>query len=520
MVLRQLGWIALAVAVAPASARAQGIVRRAERDGQSSATTWISYQVRVRPGGTLANAGAITGSHPALKASAGPLVALDGSELSAPRTPTRAADSFCGVGVLVDGDGAPRSSVSNAAGASITSAVRGGDADLAFGIYASRSFADERAPIVEIDNQGLVSALLQGRDGDAAGIYSHTSFGGAEITNRAGGTVSASSRYHAAGIYGTTYHGTLRVTNDGVVTAAATASTRGPTAGQAYAAAIDVFAYGADDDPRLVVTNSGRAIASTTGSAAQACHAIQAWAEGGPMTLVNSGTATATADASTGAGAQAIYCGGNGGAVSFTNTGTVIASAGRGGGWGVGVENDEASPVTVVNRGSITHDSGIGLALFTGRGPVTITNTGSISGGLYGIMSTFAGPVTLHDTGDLRAGADHRAAIALGGGDDSVDISGLPTIVGVLDGGGGTNRLDLKLTGVLQSVDGEPATLGNDLAAYHLGTNGSIVVSGKTYAWTHFVVSGTVTGAAPPSSIPAPAPAPTPPSVASTLAVK
>jgi hypothetical protein len=80
----------------------------------------------------------------------------------------------------------------------------------------------------------------------------------------------------------------------------------------------------------------------------------------------------------------------------------------------------------------------------------------------------------------------------LGPGNDTVHLYGLPVIIGLMNGQGGTNVLDFELAGTLQTVNGTTATNGDDISAYNLGTSGTIVVSGQTYKWANFNVIGFV----------------------------
>lgn len=213
------------------------------------------------------------------------------------------------------------------------------------------------------------------------------------------------------------------------------------------------------------------------------------------MTLNNSGTVAATSSSASEGGADGIYCGGNGGAVSVVNTGSIEGFAGGKGGWALGVENDENDPVTVVNSGAISHNNGLGLALFAGSGSATISNLADavIHGGLEGIAAeNYPGNITIYDYGSIRAGNAYYNAMDLGPGNDMVHLYGLPVIIGLMNGQGGTNMLDFELAGALQTVNGVNATKGDDISAYNLGTSGNIVVSGQSYKWANFNVSGFV----------------------------
>jgi len=64
-----------------------------------------------------------------------------------------------------------------------------------------------------------------------------------------------------------------------------------------------------------------------------------------------------------------------------------------------------------------------------------------------------------------------------------------------MNGHGRTNVLDFHLVGTLQKVNGANPTQSTNLAAYNFSLTGgqSIVVSGQTYKWSGFNVTGSVT---------------------------
>ena len=66
--------------------------------------------------------------------------------------------------------------------------------------------------------------------------------------------------------------------------------------------------------------------------------------------------------------------------------------------------------------------------------------SGSIYGGNEGIAAdTYTGDMTIYDYGSIQAGSPNNNAMYLGSGNDTVYLYGLPNIVGVMNGGGGTN---------------------------------------------------------------------------------
>jgi len=287
------------------------------------------------------------------------------------------------------------------------------------------------------------------------------------------------------------YYGSCNGTNTNKAIANTSGGTQSSLAGLGYAAGIDLFSYAGN----TTLTNSGTASATSAGYASNTAYGAFLWAEGngtgGAMTLKNTGTITATAAASGGA-AKAAYCGGNNNTQTVNNSGSITGTGGNNGGWALGVENDGTNAVNIFNNGYIAHNNGLGVAVMIGGGTTTITNYGTIYGGLTGISGqTFAGPVIVNDYGDVGCGSSGNGAMVFGNGNITVNIGNLPTISGTIVGGSGTNKLIFNLTGTLQKVNGATATMGNNLSNYSLGKSGNIVVSGKTYAWKNFTVSGT-----------------------------
>jgi hypothetical protein len=131
-----------------------------------------------------------------------------------------------------------------------------------------------------------------------------------------------------------------------------------------------------------------------------------------------------------------------------------------------------------------------------GSGTLTVNNSGSISGGLWGMaFHEYQGNVTVNDSGNVSG----AASIVMPRNSSSVNtvnainLTQLPTITGTMDGGVGSTTLTMNLTGTLQSVNGSSPTGGNDLSFYGLGSSGYITVSGKTYSWKRMTsVQGTI----------------------------
>ena len=447
--------------------------------------------------GTLDNSGTINATFSSLPAST-VLYGLDSYVNGG--NPSQMNQSYdFGIGVLAwcgNENSYGSTTINNNSGAAIRGIATGGSQEYAMGIYAIESGGS--GTDITINNYGTVDGEVTNCDGTAAGIVGYNScygsYGGMVITNYSGGICSATAPYYTSGIYANSYFGPVTVVNNGAATANSTGGQQGATANQAYGAAIDVFTYDSGSRSPIYCQNTGSATATTTGGTTQWCYGIFLWAEGGSMTLDNSGTVSATSTSASGAGVKTVYCGGNNGTVWVNNSGTITGNAGPQGGWGLGVEADNSEHITVINSGSISHNNGLGLAVFAGYGPAVISNTvsASIYGGLEGISTeTFNGSVTIYNSGSIQSGGN---AIGLGTNNDTVYLLGLPTVNGTMNGGGGNNALIFQLDGMLQWVNGSIPTSGTNLSAYSLGTSGSIVVSGKTYSWANFNVSGSVTG--------------------------
>lgn len=458
--------------------------------------------------GALTNYGGISATFSSLPASTGPLYGLDPYVSGFPPAADAATNNyFYGIGLLAwcgNVGYSTSSSINNTSGATIKSIVTGGGTSLAMGIYSLQYYGNSGIPNMVIHNSGTVDGEVTNVDGTAAGIYHYNLYGGVNLTNHAGGVCNGAASYYSSGITVSSYYGAVNLQNDGSARGLATGAKSGWVSGLAYSTGIDVFSYDNNSNAPVNIGNTGLATATTMGGNTNFCYGMFLWAEGGAMTLNNSGTISATSTPDSAGGCDAIYCGGNRGADLIINSGAITATAGAHGGWALGVENDTTIPndpansITIVNSGSIYHNNGLGVAVFAGTGPAIISNSvsGSISGGNEGIAAeNYPGNVTIYNYGSIQAGSAGNNAIDLGPGNDTVYLYGLPNIFGVMNGGGGTNTLNFQLNGVLQKVNGWPATLGTNLAAYHLGTSGSIVVSGQTYSWANFNVAGTTTSA-------------------------
>ncbi len=447
--------------------------------------------------GTFTNLGTISCTHTGLTAGATE-VTLDTFIHAMPTGSNRSY--YSGDGVLAwdynagsNGTTTIINGSSTNATAAITSVVTSNANVIANGIYAFARYGSSSSTNIYIHNYGKVKGEAQNVNSTATGINAYCNYGGLVINNNnPGGTATAIARYYTTGINGYTNFGNVTAANYGSVVA----TSSGDSSGISYAVGEDLFSYSGNASFRT----TGSVSATSAGTGVNTAYGFFGWAQGvsgtgGKMDLYNSGTITATSS-STG-DAKAVYCGGNGGDVTVTNNGTISGVGGSGGGWGLGLEEDTGKTMTITNNGTIKHNNGLGLFLYdTYGGTANIThNAGAlIYGGNEGIAGeSYKGKITIDCYGDVTTSSSANNAMSLGANDDTVRVYGLPTITGTMNGRAGTNSLVFQLTGTLQTVNGVAATSGGALSSYTLGTSGTIVVSGKTYKWANFNVTGTVT---------------------------
>lgn len=447
---------------------------------QSSYNNFFSGNTRVTSG-TLTNSGSLTASFSTLTASTGSIWGWDTYVNGG--NPTKSGYYYYGLGVLAwnpDVAANGTTTITNNAGAKMQGIVTGSGKAFAAGLYSIQYKGSTSTVDITVNNSGTMDGQVLNYDGTAAGCLNLSAAGGGTINNKSGATCSATARYYSTGIINQCYGGAARVVNNGTAKSTST----GSSAGTAYTCGVDVYTYGTNVPAYF--DNTGTVTASTTGGTTQKSYGAFVWAQGGTMTFKNSGTITAS-----GLHCEAVYCGSKGGNDSFTNSGTITATAGSGGGWAVGCENDSVGEnFTVTNSGKISTNNGYGLYVqgygtqTNGQLTITNTSTGIITGTLGIGTSHWFGPATIDNSGAINGPVNTSTSGA------TVYMRGAATCTGTVTGNGGTNKLIFSLSGTLQSVNGVTATNGGNLANYTLGTSGNIVVSGKTYKWSNYTVSG------------------------------
>jgi len=382
--------------------------------------------------------------------------------------------------------------------ATISATVGGTNQVNVAGLNVWAYYGASSSPDVTELNYGMISGAYKGSyNGTAAGIYNLTDYGGQNITNFPTGIITASAPYYADAIFAWCNYGSVNIIQSGTVNATSTGGQNGNTTGVGRAVGMDLFTYGTSTNCNINLLNSGTVTASVSASNSAIGYAVFCWANGGSFTYTNTGSISATCTAGTNAtgNTKTFYGGGVGGPVNLFNSGTVTGNGN--GGWAYGTEQDSGHPITIVNTGSIYHNTGLGVFVYgIAGGTATLTNSGSIYGGLEGIASEgYTGQMNIYDSGPVSAGSSNNNAMDLGPTNDTVHLYGLPNITGWMNGQGGSNVLDFELVGTLQKVNGSNPTQSTNLAAYNFNpsTGNSIVVSGQTYKWSNFYVTGSVT---------------------------
>ena len=415
--------------------------------------------------GTFKNSGVLVSNISALPANTGPMEIFGGSRSSG-------GDYWYGVGVLEKGD--TGIVINNDSLGILQSIVTGVGQGQSAGVYALNN--------VTINNAGMCDAQFLNNQGWASGVKVN---GGANIVNKTGATFSATANY-ADGIKAN--GGRINIVNQGAITAVATGGTQGGNAKHSYAGGVDLFSYDANHAAPIYLENNGSitATASSTACDTNGSRAVNIWAEGSSATFRNTGTLFATAAGSNGT-ADGIYCGADNGDVSFYNSGTISQSGT--GGFAVGLENDsDTGNIYIDNSGTITTDNPFAIMLGNyGDGKTTghcyFKNTGTIRGGWLGLAWPASGGMTFIDSGDILT------TLCWLGGNVDAHISGLPTITPELSPADGNNTLVFNLNGTLEKINDQAASVTQFSS---LPSQGSIVVSGKTYRWKNFTsVSGT-----------------------------
>ncbi|MFN8374219.1 MAG: hypothetical protein U0694_15240 [Anaerolineae bacterium] len=133
---------------------------------------------------------------------------------------------------------------------------------------------------------------------------------------------------------------------------------------------------------------------------------------------------------------------------------------------------------TITNNGALAGDLYADTYQGNGSGNDTVVNNGVIGGSIYGDSELGSGSGS--DT-IINNGAVNNNIIA-GGGDDTVVISGMGYVAGIMDGGAGYDVLTFNLT---TSDPEELLAIAAQIAAAN-PAGGTLTIRGIVYTWQNF----------------------------------
>ncbi|MFZ4816675.1 MAG: hypothetical protein ACOYL5_19220, partial [Phototrophicaceae bacterium] len=170
-----------------------------------------------------------------------------------------------------------------------------------------------------------------------------------------------------------------------------------------------------------------------------------------------------------GSDADGIFAGGN-----VSNTGNVST---------IGSDADGIFAYgNVTNTGNVSTSGSNAPGIATG---VNVTHSGNVQvsgASAVGVNGT-ASNQTFNLSGSVIASGNATTAIDAKGGNDSVTLSGNARIQGIVNGGAGTDTLNLN-----QAVSECTATTLNASATTQTATAGGLTVNGAAFTWTNFEV--------------------------------
>lgn len=149
--------------------------------------------------------------------------------------------------------------------------------------------------------------------------------------------------------------------------------------------------------------------------------------------------------------------------------------------------------MTVADDG-LEGDDGNDVIIMTG-GTLVVTGTEENN---YGIGADQGEDTITVSGGSITVPVTSGAAIWAGDDDDQVELAGPVRLVGIVDGGDGTDTLRFSMRIPIAQVDAVNSALVAAAPA-----SGSITINGLDYTWTNFESIEAAVGASPPASIPA-----------------
>jgi hypothetical protein len=430
-------------------------------NGTASAITGGLYGVEVAGGvGTVTNQGSITGTNSyGVLLSAGGAVANSG-------TASAISGLFDGVHVS-GGDG----TVINEG--AVTGTQR-------FGI--------------DLESGGLVAntGTLSIISGGNTGVY--VNGGPGAVTNE--GTITGSSRFGFKNSYGVYLYQGGTVTNSGTASAISGGFDGVSIYGTSGTVTNEGTIAGSDNDgielffsASGVVTNSG-----STSTISGGMDGIRLFSYDAQGTVTNAGTITGAigdgvrlygGGVVSNSGTASVISGAENGVFLYVASGTVTNEGAISGTTGYGVLLNSGGEVTNSGSGSVISGGRYGVRIWThgpGYGDGVLTNAGTIAGtSSDGIGVAFSDGLDVSDNTLINSGTivgNSGTAVQFAAGDDLLRLLPGASFTGLVDGGDGSNTLELAQGALPGSIGGIGASFtGFDIVTVHSGANWTLAGS-------------------------------------------
>jgi len=207
-----------------------------------------------------------------------------------------------------------------------------------------------------------------------------------------------------------------------------------------------VSAIRASSASNITVLNNGTITTSSNGS-----RGISSISNSGTSTFTNSGTI----NTNTGAFGYGIFSLTNSGTQTITNSGTITT----GGEYSYGIHSiNNSGTANITNSGTITTSgpTAHGIYVYDSEGTRTVTNSGTINvTGTSSVGVLIKGPGTFNNSGTISATGDATKAIEFDPGDydNTLNLLSGSNITGTIDLGGGTDTVNISGTQVINGCE-------------------------------------------------------------------
>lgn len=280
------------------------------------------------------------------------------------------------------------------------------------GAYGIAALTFDVVSPIDIENSGDIAVTARDADGEAVGIFAQTADNSSiEIVNS--GRLRVRAGNFGIGIDGLTTGNTspLSIVNSGDFAV---------TARTGFGTGIQAFTYGRSSP--LSIENKGNLAVTSAAAIAFGINTYTA-NHNSPISIFNIGDLTVSAGLSS-YGISAVTEG-NASPIAIVNSAKITADT-----FGIyAYTGGAASPIAIFNGGVIDPEVGISVTTLDPDSPITVENSGSVNGDLFGIKAFSPAGTTIISSGKISAGS-LLAIASYGPGDTKIFNSGL--IVGYI----------------------------------------------------------------------------------------